>query len=85
MKRIRLVLGQGTNKAINTNSQGTNKAINKVLWYLGIYQGDQDLEPTSCPIPMSNSCQISGSCTKRALHKLLIFQADGFNPESLVF
>ena len=36
MQRIRSVLGQGT-----------NKAINKVLWYSGTYQDDQDLEPTS--------------------------------------
>jgi hypothetical protein len=47
MQRIRSVLGQGTNKTINTNSQGTNKAIKKVLWYSGTYQDDQDLEPTS--------------------------------------
>jgi len=30
MQRIRSVLGHGTDKAINTNSQGPSKAINKI-------------------------------------------------------
>ena len=30
MQIMRSVLGQGTNKALNTNSPETNKAINKV-------------------------------------------------------
>jgi hypothetical protein len=44
MQRIRSILGQGTNKAINKNSQGMNKAIHKVPWSLlqGTYQDDQD-------------------------------------------
>ena len=42
------VSSRSRNKQIvNKNSQGTNKKINKVPWYSGTYQDDQDLEPTS--------------------------------------
>ena len=45
MQVLRSVLGWGTSKTINTNSQGTSKAINKVLWslFLRAYQDDQDI------------------------------------------
>jgi hypothetical protein len=45
MKRIRS-LGQGANKAINTNSQGTKEVINKVQLslFLGSYKDDKDVQ-----------------------------------------